>query len=91
VLQARDFDRRFVARGIQGKPRLLAPELRVCAVALEKLVVPPALADPALLEQKDAVGMDHRGEPVGDRDDGAAGADTQKRLVDRTLGGGIER
>ena len=60
------------------KPRV---KLIVSAALRQKLLVGAALDDTALLENHDAVGVAHGGEPVGDHDHGLTCGKLRKRLL----------
>ena len=47
-------------------------EPRVQAFSRSQLLMCPGLDDPAVLQHDDAVGVPHRGEPMGDNDAGTA-------------------
>src|SRR5258705_8594943 len=66
-------------------------EQRVAPVVAQQLVVLAGLHHMAVVDHQDAVGVHDGGEPMRDRQRGAAAAELCDRLLDVALGLGVER
>src|SRR5258706_7854082 len=73
------------------KARLGAMQHGIAPALADELVVTAILDDLAALDGDDAVGQTHRGEPVGDDQDGPAGTDPAHVLLDDPLALIVER
>ena len=79
-------------RGGQAPAReLRVVEPGVGAVGREQLVVGALLDDRAVLHHQDQVGVADRGEPVGDDERRAVGAQRGHRVLEQQLGAGVDR
>ena len=72
-------------------PVLLVPEPAIDVAALEQLVMPAEIVDPAAFEHQDHVGVHQHREAVRNDDERAAFGDAQQIGVDDRLAFGVER
>ena len=73
------------------RPSPIASSSRNSAHRADELGVGADVDDPAVVEDGDAVGQRQRRAPVGDEQRGAALRERAQRVVDRLLGGGVDR
>ena len=71
-------------------PEVSIIQLRIMAAVLHQPIVAAFLDDAALLQNDDAIGGLHGGQPVRDEDRSALRQDQIKRIFDLALGKGID-
>jgi len=70
---------------------LLVPQPAIDIAALEQLVVPTGIVDPAAFEDQHSVGLYQHGEPVRDDDESAAFGNPQQIGIDDRLAFSVQR